>query len=58
MLLGAKLDESTKDIELNFLVNNVGTAWAGKLHEMPYQKIFDLLHVNCITPSYFTEYFF
>jgi len=42
-----KLRESIAMNDVGLLVNNVGLAWAGKFHEIPLAKMFNILHVNC-----------
>lgn len=39
--------DQIKDLDIGILVNNVGTSDAGLLHTFDYQKIVDLININC-----------
>jgi short-subunit dehydrogenase len=39
--------DQIKDLDVGLLVNNVGTSEAGYLHTFDYQKIVDLININC-----------
>ena len=41
------LDRNLDKIDVGVLVNNVGNAWFGDFHTMPFKVIFQLMSVNC-----------
>jgi len=47
----AKIEHKTKGLDIGLLVNNVGIISLGTYGNQNYNTIFNMLNVNCATPS-------